>query len=132
MARHARGLRISSAAPTAAADAAATAAATAAAAKAAASVPPAAQAQPQARPSSGKAGTKPQVWTKEEQARLEELVEQLGTRSWATIALDMPGRTGKQCRDRYLNTQPQLKKGNWTPQEDLLLAQLHSQMGNSP
>ncbi|WIA15577.1 hypothetical protein OEZ85_002204 [Tetradesmus obliquus] len=127
MARHARGFRISSAAPTAAADAAATAAA----AKAPASVPPFPQAQPLARIRVGKAG-KPQLWTAEEQARLEELVEQLGTRSWATIALDMPGRTGKQCRDRYLNTQPQLKKGNWTPQEDLLLAQLHSQMGNSP
>uniref|UniRef100_A0A383VEM5 Uncharacterized protein n=1 Tax=Tetradesmus obliquus TaxID=3088 RepID=A0A383VEM5_TETOB len=125
MARHARGFRISSAAPTAAADAAATAAA----AKAPASVPPFPQAQPLARIRVGKAG-KPQLWTAEEQARLEELVEQLGTRSWATIALDMPGRTGKQCRDRYLNTQPQLKKGNWTPQEDLLLAQLHSQMGN--
>jgi hypothetical protein len=70
------------------------------------------QVQASAKPcgSSSKAGTKPQLWTEEEQLRLEELVEQLGCRNWSAIAADMPGRTGKQCRDRYLNTKPQLKK----------------------
>ncbi|WIA30157.1 hypothetical protein OEZ86_000249 [Tetradesmus obliquus] len=81
--------------------------------------------------SSGGSG-KPQQWTDAEQASLEALVAQYGTRNWSSIASRMTGRTGKQCRERYINNTPELKKGNWTPQEDLLLAQLHSQLGNKP
>jgi hypothetical protein len=60
--------------------------------------------------SAHKPSTKPQPWTEDEQMKLEELVEQLGLRNWSLVASNMPGRTGKQCRDRYLNTKPQLKK----------------------
>jgi hypothetical protein len=55
-------------------------------------------------------GNKPQQWTDAEQARLEALVAQHGTRNWSTIAARMPGRTGKQCRERYINNAPELKK----------------------
>jgi hypothetical protein len=43
-------------------------------------------------------------WTADEHARLEALVRQYGTkRNWALIAEGIRGRTGKQCRERWLN-----------------------------
>jgi hypothetical protein len=43
-------------------------------------------------------------WTAEEHARLEALVRQYGTeRNWALIAEGVRGRSGKQCRERWLN-----------------------------
>jgi hypothetical protein len=43
-------------------------------------------------------------WTAEEHARLEGLVRQYGTeRNWALIAEGIRGRSGKQCRERWLN-----------------------------
>jgi hypothetical protein len=43
-------------------------------------------------------------WTAEEHARLEALVRQYGTeRNWQLIAEGIRGRTGKQCRERWLN-----------------------------
>jgi hypothetical protein len=43
-------------------------------------------------------------WTAEEHARLEALVRQYGTeRNWALIAEGIRGRSGKQCRERWLN-----------------------------
>ncbi|CAN0034661.1 unnamed protein product, partial [Heterosigma akashiwo] len=40
-------------------------------------------------------------WTKEEDARLTELVAQFGARKWNKIAPHLPGRNGKQCRERW-------------------------------
>jgi hypothetical protein len=59
---------------------------------------------------SSSGGAKPQQWTDDEQVRLEALVAHHGTRNWSTIAARMPGRTGKQCRERYINNTPELKK----------------------
>jgi hypothetical protein len=43
-------------------------------------------------------------WTAEEHACLEALVRQYGTeRNWAVIAEGVRGRSGKQCRERWLN-----------------------------
>jgi hypothetical protein len=43
-------------------------------------------------------------WTVEEHSLLVRLVEDMGTeRTWPQIAAKMPGRTGKQCRERWLN-----------------------------
>ncbi|KAF6260571.1 hypothetical protein COO60DRAFT_1700284 [Scenedesmus sp. NREL 46B-D3] len=70
------------------------------------------------------------MWTPEEHARLLEVVAQLGE-DWTTVASCMPGRSSKQCRERYLNNKPELKKGNWTIQEDLVLAQLHCKLGKN-
>ena len=43
-------------------------------------------------------------WTAEEHTRLEALVRQYGTeRNWAVIAEGIRGRSGKQCRERWLN-----------------------------
>lgn len=44
---------------------------------------------------------------------------------WGRIAMSMPSRNARQCRDRYNNyINPQLKSGNWTKEEDELLEEL--------
>jgi hypothetical protein len=43
-------------------------------------------------------------WTQEEHDRLAYLVTKWGSeKNWAKVAEEMPGRTGKQCRERWLN-----------------------------
>ena len=69
-------------------------------------------------------------WQPHENARLIELVNKHG-QSWALIASMMEGRTGKQVRDRYLNIlRPNIKKGDWTPQEDQHILSLYYQFGH--
>lgn len=34
---------------------------------------------------------------------LSQMVEQYGIRKWSHIALKLPGRIGKQCRERWHN-----------------------------
>jgi len=42
----------------------------------------------------------------------------------------LPGRTGKQCRERWCNNlDPTLKKGAWTAEEDAIILQLHAALG---
>lgn len=64
----------------------------------------------EASDSAGTAGGKPQRWTDEEHTQLEALVEHYGSKNWTAIAGHLPGRTGKQCRERYLNHTSKLKK----------------------
>lgn len=42
------------------------------------------------------------------------LVGEYGPRNWSKIAEHLPGRIGKQCRERWHNNlNPELKKGPW-------------------
>jgi Myb-like DNA-binding domain len=34
---------------------------------------------------------------------LRGLVEEHGSKKWSQIAMGLPGRSGKQCRERWLN-----------------------------
>lgn len=64
--------------------------------------------------------TKKGLWTLAEDALLEEAVSANDGRGWSRIALALPGRTGKQCRERWHNhLQPNINKEAWTEQEDL-------------
>lgn len=50
---------------------------------------------------------------------------------WSSISSRMPGRSGKQCRERWnYCLRPNIKKGLWSQDEDQLLDRLQSQMGN--
>ena len=56
--------------------------------------------------------------------------ERLGNK-WSEIAKHVPGRVGKQCRERWFNNlDPSILKGNWTEAEDATLIEAHKQLGN--
>ena len=70
-------------------------------------------------------------WTKEEDERVIQLVNQLGAKKWSVIASSLPGRIGKQCRERWHNhLNPDIRKEAWTSQEDALILELHQKLGN--
>lgn len=70
-------------------------------------------------------------WTKEEDAKVIELVQKFGPKRWSLIAKHLRGRLGKQCRERWHNhLNPDIKKTAWTDSEDQLLYDLHLKMGN--
>lgn len=69
-------------------------------------------------------------WTAEEDTILREK-RQLYGRKWAKIAAHLPGRQGKQCRERFVNhLDPELKKGEWTDDEEAILIAMHEHHGN--
>jgi len=70
-------------------------------------------------------------WTKEEDEQVVELVARFGVKSWSALAVHMPGRSGKQIRERWHNQlDPNVKKDKWTPQEDALLIEAQSRLEN--
>ena len=66
-------------------------------------------------------------WTAHEDRILMEK-RQLYGRKWAKIAAHLPVRQGKQCRERFVNhLDPNLKKGEWTDDEEAILIALNQQ-----
>ena len=54
-----------------------------------------------------------------------------GLKRWKEIAKFLPGRIGKQCRERWINNaDPIIKKDKWTREEDLKLMAMHQEYGN--
>ena len=54
-----------------------------------------------------------------------------GILKWSEIAAQIPGRIGKQCRERWFNhLDPTIKKGGWTPEEDKILEEQQARIGN--
>ena len=71
-------------------------------------------------------------WSKEEDDVVTRLVGQYGPKRWSLIASNLPGRTGKQCRERWHNQlDPNIKKEGWTDEEDLILSRAHSEVANT-
>ena len=71
-------------------------------------------------------------WSEHEDNLLKALVHKLGPKKWSNIANYVPGRKGKQCRERWLNhLDPTLKKSAWTEEELNILIEAQSQQGNS-
>jgi hypothetical protein len=70
-------------------------------------------------------------WTRQEDETIVDFVAQYGTKNWAKLADMLPGRIGKQCRERWRNhLDPCNNKEPWTADEDALLIVLHEQHGN--
>ncbi len=70
-------------------------------------------------------------WVKEEDEIVIELVKKYGLKSWSALAQYLPGRTGKQIRERWHNQlDPNVKKDRWTPEEDMLLIEAHKSLNN--
>ncbi|EGZ10990.1 hypothetical protein PHYSODRAFT_317964 [Phytophthora sojae] len=60
-------------------------------------------------------------WTPEEDRILTNLITRYGVGKirWCDLALHLPGRIGKQCRERWCNhLDSRIRKGQWTPEED--------------
>ncbi|KAG9132379.1 hypothetical protein Leryth_022422 [Lithospermum erythrorhizon] len=59
-------------------------------------------------------------WTKEEDIKLQEAVEEYGENNWQVAASFMEGRTGTQCSNRWMKSLHPTRKrvGKWTPEED--------------
>ena len=59
------------------------------------------------------------------------LVEAHGPKKWSTIAAALPGRIGKQCRERWHNhLNPDIRKDAWTQEEDHIILNAHATIGN--
>ncbi|XP_064934283.1 transcription factor JAMYB-like [Musa acuminata AAA Group] len=71
-------------------------------------------------------------WTVEEDLLLMNYVAEHGEGRWDSLAREAGlKRTGKSCRLRWLNyLRPDLRRGNITPEEQLLILELHSRWGN--
>lgn len=77
--------------------------------------------------------TNKKSWTAGEDQMLIQLVLENGDDGkWSHIAKKMNiNRSGKQCRERYHNhLKPEIKKGNWTKEEDALIIELSNKIGN--
>jgi hypothetical protein len=58
-------------------------------------------------------------------------VQKYGTSNWSLVAKMLPGRTRKQCRERWVNQlDPSLNTAHWTPEEDAAL-RFHHQIHGS-
>ncbi|KAI0561562.1 Myb-like transcription factor [Gracilaria domingensis] len=78
-------------------------------------------------------------WTPEEDAKLRQLVNRYistppsitASNTWSRVAQQLPRRTGKQCRERYLNQlRPGIRREPWTYEEETILNQVHARLGN--
>ncbi|KAI3774290.1 hypothetical protein L1987_48839 [Smallanthus sonchifolius] len=79
-----------------------------------------------------KAHTNKGAWTKEEDDRLIAYIRTHGEGCWRSLP-KAAGllRCGKSCRLRWINyLRPDLKRGNFTEEEDELIIKLHSLLGN--
>ncbi|CAI0434922.1 unnamed protein product [Linum tenue] len=79
-----------------------------------------------------KAHTNKGAWTKEEDDRLVAYIKAHGEGCWRSLP-KAAGllRCGKSCRLRWINyLRPDLKRGNFSDDEDELIIKLHSLLGN--
>lgn len=71
------------------------------------------------------------AWSEEEDEIVMSLVKKLGPKHWSIIASYLPGRIGKQCRERWHNhLNPDIKHHSWTVEEDMEIIKAHTKLGN--
>lgn len=72
------------------------------------------------------------AWSKEEDERLINYIKQQGEGCWRSLPKAAGlARCGKSCRLRWINyLRPDLKRGNFTHEEDELIISLHAMVGN--
>lgn len=80
----------------------------------------------------GKRKTGPKAWTKEEDGLLLSIVQSMRVpMKWSLVAQNLSERTGKQCRERYVNhLNPRLKVSDWSPLEDATIFHLYDNLGS--
>ncbi|KAJ0233211.1 Transcription repressor MYB6 [Hirschfeldia incana] len=79
-----------------------------------------------------KAHTNKGAWTKEEDQRLIDYIRIHGEGCWRSLPKSAGLlRCGKSCRLRWINyLRPDLKRGNFSDEEDQVIIKLHSLLGN--
>lgn len=76
-----------------------------------------------------KLGKRP--WSVEEDQSLTVAVQTAGASDWSAISRILPGRCGKQCRERWVNhLSPSVTKEAWTEQEDDIIFKTREKIGN--
>ena len=59
------------------------------------------------------------------------MVNRTGALNWNTVASQLPGRSAKNCRERWHNHfEFGIRKGGWTQAEDELIIKSQASMGN--
>lgn len=60
------------------------------------------------------------------------MVKKYGAQKWSQIATYLPGRIGKQCRERWFNhLSPNVNKTSWSKEEEWILWIKHRQLGGN-
>jgi len=89
----------------------------------------------------------PMAWTPAEDLLLRDLVNIHGTDKWPKVSQSFPGRTEKQCRQRWETrldkgvgfgggsaaatlSSSRFRPGDWSPDEEIKLARAHSIVGS--
>ncbi|KAG4967645.1 hypothetical protein AAZX31_12G099600 [Glycine max] len=83
-------------------------------------------------PSCDKNGLKKGTWTAEEDKKLVDYITRYGHWNWRLLPKFAGlARCGKSCRLRWLNyLRPNLKRGNYTEEEEETIIKLHRRLGN--
>ncbi|KAE9320799.1 hypothetical protein PF008_g17950 [Phytophthora fragariae] len=69
-------------------------------------------------------------WRPDEDELLKELVAE-GRKNWGQVATRIPGRTSKQCRERWYNhLDPSIIRGEYAPEEDRMILDTQARLGN--
>ncbi|TMW57486.1 hypothetical protein Poli38472_003411 [Pythium oligandrum] len=69
-------------------------------------------------------------WSPHEDELLRRLVAG-GNKNWGEVAAKIPGRTSKQCRERWHNhLDPNIVRGAYTPEEDRIILEAQARLGN--
>ena len=72
-------------------------------------------------------------WSKEEDEIVYNMVvlHGVGKVKWSSIASELPGRIGKQCRERWFNhLDPSIIKGEWSSEEEIIFYEAQKHFGN--
>lgn len=70
-------------------------------------------------------------WRREEDEIIVNYVREHGKKSWTKLAELLPGRIGKQCRERWMNLlDPDINHGPFTADEDKRIMELYSTYGS--
>jgi hypothetical protein len=70
------------------------------------------------------------LWNVSEDRVLYDVVQVHKPKNWNFIATLVRGRSAKQCRERWHNhVDPSLKKGKWTPEEDMIITKMIATVG---
>jgi len=72
-------------------------------------------------------------WTELEDRTVKECVLEcgIGKVKWTLVASKLPGRIGKQCRERWFNhLDPTIKRSPWSSDEDTIVFEAQARLGN--